>query len=91
MSYPLIPAALANERIADLHRAASRRDLVLAALRGRRRRPRAEPDAGRPSASAPTRAEDANVRLGQAASSSPRALAAAGARHSTDRYQEEGQ
>jgi hypothetical protein len=39
VAYPLMPAALAAERIADLHRAAARRRIVLAALRLRRRRP----------------------------------------------------
>jgi hypothetical protein len=38
VAYPLMPAALAAERIADLHRVAARRRLVLAALRGRQRR-----------------------------------------------------
>jgi len=39
MAYPLMPAALAAERIADLHRAAARRCIVLAVQRARRRRP----------------------------------------------------
>ena len=43
MTYPLLPAALAAERIADLHRAATRRRIVLAALRVRRR-PAVAPD-----------------------------------------------
>ena len=41
MTYPLLPAALAAERIADLHRVAARRRIVLEVLRARRRRPAA--------------------------------------------------
>jgi len=41
VTYPLLPAALAAERIADLHRVATRRRLVLAVLRARRQRPAA--------------------------------------------------
>ena len=41
MTYPLLPAALAAERIADLHRVARRRRIVLEVLRARRRRPAA--------------------------------------------------
>lgn len=38
VSYPLLPTALASERIADLHRAATRRRTVLAALLARHQR-----------------------------------------------------
>ena len=40
MTYPLLQAAIATERIADMHRQAAARRLVLAALRARRARRR---------------------------------------------------
>lgn len=40
MPYPLLPAAIAAERIADMHRQAARRSAVLSALRARRQRRR---------------------------------------------------
>jgi hypothetical protein len=68
VTYPLLPAALAAERIADLHRTAARRRTVLAALRARRRRAAAASDQNPATQTAPTQPQFTETQTTQNAS-----------------------